>query len=66
MFDAIRNHWPEYLIEGACLGLFMISAFVFGTVIEHPSSPVHAAVYSPLLRRILMGVAMGSTAVALI
>lgn len=66
MLAAIRNHWPEYLIEGACLGLFMISAFVFGTVIEHPSSPVHAAVPYPLLRRFLMGLAMGSTAVALI
>ena len=27
--DALENHWPEYLIEGACLGLFMISAFSF-------------------------------------
>src|SRR5262245_63468933 len=26
MTDALKQHWPEYLIEGACLGLFMISA----------------------------------------
>ena len=32
--DALENHWPEYLIEGACLGLFMISAFSFGTIFE--------------------------------
>jgi hypothetical protein len=25
MVDALRCHWPEYLIEGALLGLFMIS-----------------------------------------
>ena len=36
--DALENHWPEYLIEGACLGLFMISAFSFGTIFEHPAS----------------------------
>jgi len=36
--DALKNHWPEYLIEGACLGLFMISAFSFGTIFEHPGS----------------------------
>jgi aquaporin Z len=66
MLAAIRNHWPEYLIEAGCLGLFMISAFAFGTIIEHPSSPVHQAVPDALLRRFLMGLAMGSTAVALI
>lgn len=63
---ALRNHWPEYLIEGGCLGLFMIAAFIFGTTIEHPSSPVHQAISHPLLRRVLMGFAMGSTAMALI
>jgi aquaporin Z len=66
MSAAIRNHWQEYLIEGACLGLFMISAFCFGTIIEHPSSLARQTVPDPLLRRFLMGLAMGSTAVALI
>jgi aquaporin Z len=66
MVAAIRNHWPEYLIEGACLGLFMISAFAFGTILEHPSSPVQNAIANPILRRFLMGLAMGSTAVAII
>jgi len=33
MMDALKNHWPEYLIEGACLALFMISAFNFGTIL---------------------------------
>ena len=39
MTDALKHHWPEYLIEGTCLGLFMISAFTFGTILEHPASP---------------------------
>jgi len=53
--DALKNHWPEYLIKGACLGLFMISAFTFGTILEHPASLVHRALPNALLRRFLMG-----------
>ena len=66
MREVVKNHWPEYMIEGACLGLFMISAFTFGTILEHPASPVHRALPEPLLRRFLMGIAMGSTAIAII
>jgi len=47
MLDALRRHWPEYLIEGTCLGLFMISAFTFGTILEHPASPIHQAIPNP-------------------
>jgi aquaporin Z len=66
MTDALKRHWPEYLMEAACLGLFMVSAFVFGTILEHPASPVQRAISSPLLRRFLMGLAMGSTAIGII
>ncbi len=66
MSDVLKNHWPEYLIEGACLGLFMISAFTFATILEHPASPLHRAVPTPLFRRFLMGLAMGGTAIAII
>lgn len=66
MSDALRKHWPEYLMEAAGLGIFMISAFTFGAFLEHPASPVHRAVASPLGRRFLMGVAMGLTAIAII
>ena len=61
-----RPNWTEYLIEGAGLGLFMISASAFAVLLEHPSSPVRAALADPLARRTLMGLAMGSTAMALI
>src|SRR5258707_14165138 len=64
--DALKNHWPEYLIEGAGLGLFMISAFTFGTILEHPDSPVQQTIGNPFLRRLLMGLAMGLTAIAII
>jgi len=66
MTEALKRHWPEYLIEAACLGLFMISAFTFASILEHPNSPVHQAIQAPTLRRLLMGLAMGSTAVAIV
>src|SRR5437899_12273806 len=66
MTDALKHHWPEYLMEATCLGLFMVSAFTLGTILEHPASLVHQAIPNPLLRRFLMGLAMGSTAIAII
>lgn len=65
-FGSLRAHWPEYLIEASLLGLFMISACLFGVLYEFPQSPVREAISSQLLRRALMGVSMGATAIALI
>jgi len=53
-------------MEAALLGLFMISACSFGVLLEHPASPIRKAIDNALLRRILMGLAMGTTAIALI
>ena len=66
MLNALRRHWPEYLMETASLGLFMVSACLFATLLEHPNSPVRQALPDPFLRRALIGVAMGLTAIALI
>jgi hypothetical protein len=33
MFMALRAHWPEYLMEVAELGMFMISACVFAAIV---------------------------------
>src|SRR5512141_2847743 len=66
MIHALRLHWPEYLIEGALLGLFMISAALVTALFEYPGSPVHAAIPSGTIRRALIGLAMGLTAVGLI
>jgi aquaporin Z len=66
MDDTLRCHWPEYLIEGAGLGLFMLVACVVVAALEHPASPLHALAGPPLQRRALTGIAMGLTAVALI
>ncbi len=64
--DALKRHWPEYLMEASGLGIFMISAALFATLIEHPSSPIRAFIADPFLRRIPMGLAMGLTAIAII
>lgn len=61
-------HWPEYTIEALCLGLFMISAATFASLLRHPASPlstVGAFMPAPL-QRVPMGIAMGLTAAAII
>ena len=63
---AFAQHWPEYMIEGGCLGLFMISACGFSALLEHPASPVRASVMNANVRRFLIGLAMGLTAILLI
>jgi aquaporin Z len=64
--NVLKAHWPEYLMEGAELGFFMISACLFTVVLEHPTSAVRAAIANPALRRVLTGIAMGLTAMAII
>jgi aquaporin Z len=66
MRDAWRRHWPEYLMEALGLGLFMVSAAAFATLLFHPGSPVSRIVPDAHVRRALMGVAMGLTAVGLV
>jgi aquaporin Z len=61
-----RAHWPEYAIEAAGLGVFMFVACAFGALLGHPASFVVATVPDPFIRRILMGLAMGATAMVLI
>lgn len=63
---ALRAHWPEYLIEGTLLGCFMLSACFFAALLWHPASAVRQAIPSDDTRRVLTGLAMGLTAIALI
>lgn len=66
MKSDFKAHWPEYLIESAGLGAFMISACSFGVLIEHPASPLRQFITDAFTRRLLMGLAMGLTAVGII
>ncbi len=63
---AAAGHWPEYLIEAALLGLFMVSACGFTVLLDHPGSPAYQALPSTFARRFFTGLAMGATAIALI
>src|SRR5215475_7474732 len=64
--QALRTHWPEYLIEGWALGSFMIAAGLVATALGSPESSLSRIVVSPMLRNAIAGVAMGLTAIVLI
>ena len=62
----IPKHWKEYLIEGGGLGVFMLSAAVFTTLFEYHQSSLYHSIPNPLIRRALIGIAMGLTAILII
>jgi len=64
--DIVREHWPEYLMEAAGLGLFMISAALVTALLEYPHSPFYQLLPDPVVRRALIGIAMGLTAIGII
>lgn len=61
-----RDHWPLYFMEAAELALFMLSACIFTVLLFHPASPVLVWLPHAAGRRMLMGIAMGLTAVGII
>ena len=66
MIGALKKHWPEYLMEAAELGIFMLSASVFTIVLYHPASPAVRAIPPEFVRRELTGLAMGLTLIGLV
>jgi aquaporin Z len=66
LVDALSRHWPEYLMEAAGLGLFMVSAGLFGTLLFNPASPAVEVLPDPFARQALMGAIMGQTAIGII
>src|SRR6185295_1487089 len=59
-------HWSEYLLEAAELGIFMVSACLVVALVEYRGSPLHPLLPQAWLRRLVVGFAMGLTAVSLI
>lgn len=57
--------WREAAIEAWGLGTFMVSACGFTVLLYHPASPATRGV-PDLARLVLMGLAMGATAIAII
>jgi aquaporin Z len=66
MLESLRRHWPEYLIEAGCLGTFMVSACSFAALLGHPESPLQHWMLARMPMRLLMGIAMGLTAISII
>lgn len=61
-----QKNWRLYLIEAWALGTFMIVAATAVTIIDHPAFLVRSVVPLPDVRRALVGVCMGLTAIGLI
>jgi len=61
--EALKGHWPEYLMEAVGLGLFMFSACGLGVLLEHPDSPIRQSIADQTLRRVVFGAAMAATAI---
>jgi aquaporin Z len=53
-------------MEASLLGAFMVSACLFGVLLQFPGSPVRLAISSAFVRNLLGGLAMGLTAIAII
>ncbi len=64
LYDALKRHWQEYLLEALGLGIFMVSACAFTILLFHPASP--AFVSNSLTARIFMGAAMGLTFIGIV
>ena len=64
--EALRAHWRLYLDEGAELAWFMLVACIATVVLFGASSHFVTTITSPALRRAIMGLAMGATAVMII
>jgi aquaporin Z len=64
--SSLRLHWPEYLMEAGEMTLYMFFTCLFATLLQHPASPVRQFIASAILRRALMGLAVGATVIAIV
>jgi aquaporin Z len=64
--DSLRRHWPEYLMEAGELALYMFFTCAIATVLQHPASPVRQLIGGVFFRRVLMGLAVGATVIAIV
>jgi aquaporin Z len=62
MLAAFKNNFKLYLMEALGLAIFMVSACFFGAMLFSPESAWYQFLPNDMARNILMGVAMGLTA----
>lgn len=61
----LKNNYRLYLMEALGLGIFMISACFFASMLESENSLFHKVVSNSSVRLAFMGVAMGATALVI-
>ena len=61
-YKLLTNKFILYSCEAVGLGIFMFSATLFDVLIDHPDLYIHSLIPSQLIRRALIGVFMGLTA----
>jgi aquaporin Z len=64
--DSLRFHWPEYLMEAGESGFYLFSACIIATLLWHPASPIQRHLPGDAVRRMLMGLGMGATIIAIV
>lgn len=64
--DSLRLHWPEYLMEAGEAGFYLFSACAVATLLWHPASPIQQYLAGDAVRRVLMGLGMGATIIAIV
>lgn len=64
--NTFKSNLPLYLIEAWGLGLFMISASLFTIFFQHPDFKFLELIPSDFIRRMIIGLAMGLTAMGII
>jgi aquaporin Z len=62
----LKRNWPLYIYEAIELALFMLSACAFTIFLFDPAWPAFHLFPKTIIRRVLMGIAMGITAVLII
>lgn len=66
MLDALKHHWPAYAVEALGLALFVITASISTTLLEHPAFGFARSIPDATLRHALLGLVMGTYIAALI
>jgi aquaporin Z len=66
LLRSLAQHWPLYAFEAVELACFMLSACAFTVFLFDPSYRAFHLLPSAVVRRILMGIAMGVTAILII
>src|SRR5215469_14372980 len=63
--ESLRSHWPEYLMEAGEMALYLFFMSVFARLFLYPASSIRHVIGSAARERAIMGLAVGTTVVAI-